>query len=97
MQILLTTKDTREGAALPLRTICYRHLSAAPTQTALSRTKSTEREEDHISHRHAEENEMPVRIEGLNLDKVYENFVKQIAEDKLQFVEAGESLNPIHA
>ena len=30
MQILLTTKDTREGAALPLRTICYRHLSAAP-------------------------------------------------------------------
>ena len=46
---LLTTKDTRDRAALPLRTICYRHLSAAPTQTALSRTKSTEREEDHTS------------------------------------------------
>ena len=64
MQILLTTKDTREGAALPLRTICYRHLSTAPTQTALSRTKSTEREEDHISHRHAEEK---VRIGGKRL------------------------------
>lgn len=44
-----------------------------------------------------EENEMPVRIEGLNLDKVYENFVKQIAEDKLQFVEAGESLKEVVA
>ena len=65
MQILLTTKDTREGAALPhLRTICYRHLSAAPTQTALSRTKSTEREEDHTSHRHAEEK---ARIGGKRL------------------------------
>lgn len=40
---------------------------------------------------------MPVRIEGLNLDKVYENFVKQIAEDKLQFVEAGESLKEVVA
>ena len=64
MQILLTTKDTREGAALPLRTICYRHLSAAPTQTALSRTKSTEREEDHTSHRHTEEK---ARIGGKRL------------------------------
>ena len=44
-----------------------------------------------------EENEMPVRIEGLNLDKVYENVVKQIAEDKLQFVEAGESLKEVVA
>ena len=44
-----------------------------------------------------EENEMPVRIDGLNLDKVYENFVKQIAEDKLQFVEAGESLKEVVA
>ena len=64
MQILLTTKDTRDRAALPLRTICYRHLSAAPTQTAVSRTKSTEREEDHISHRHAEEK---ARIGGKRL------------------------------
>ena len=64
MQILLTTKDTRDRAALPLRMICYRHLSAAPTQTALSRTKSTEREEDHISHRHAEEK---ARIGGKRL------------------------------
>ena len=64
MQILLTTKDTRKGAALPLRTICYRHPSAAPTQTALSRTKSTEREEDHTSHRHAEEK---ARIGGKRL------------------------------
>ena len=66
MQILLTTKDTRDRAALPLRTICYRHLSAAPTQTALSRTKSTEREEDHISHRHAEEK---ARIGGKRLQE----------------------------
>ena len=64
MQILLTTKDSREGAALPLRTICYRHPSAAPTQTAVSRTKSTEREEDHTSHHHAEEK---ARIGGKRL------------------------------
>ena len=64
MKILLTTKDTRDRAALPLRTICYRHLSTAPTQTALSRTKSTEREEDHTFHRHVEEK---VRIGGKRL------------------------------
>ena len=66
MQILLTTKDTREGAALPLRMICYRHPTAAHTQTALSRTKSTEREEDHKSHRHAEEK---ARIGGKRLQE----------------------------
>ena len=66
MQILLTTKDTRDRAALPLRTICYRHLSAAPTQTAVSWTKSTEREEDHTSHRHAEEK---ARIGGKRLQE----------------------------
>ena len=67
MQILLTTKDTREGAALPppandmLQTSFRR-----PTQTALSRTKSTEREEDHISHRHAE---VKARIGGKRLQE----------------------------
>ena len=67
MQILLTTKDTREGTALPpLRTICYRHLSDAPLQSAVSRTKSTEREEDHTSHRHAEEK---ARIGGKRLQE----------------------------
>lgn len=39
-----------------------------------------------------EEDELPLKLEGLNIDAVYENFVKQIAGDKLQAVEAGESL-----
>ena len=39
-----------------------------------------------------EEDDLPVKIEGLNIDAVYENFVKQIAGDKLQAAETGESL-----
>ena len=39
-----------------------------------------------------EEDDLPVKLEGLDIDAVYENFVKQIAGDKLQAVEAGESL-----
>ena len=31
-----------------------------------------------------EEAELPLRVEGLNIDKVYENFVRQIAGDALQ-------------
>ena len=31
-----------------------------------------------------EESELPLKIEGLNIDKVYENFVRQIAGDALQ-------------
>lgn len=36
--------------------------------------------------------ELPVKVEGLNVDAVYENFVRQIAGDQLQQSEAGESL-----
>ena len=39
-----------------------------------------------------EEEELPVKLEGLDVDSVYENFVKQIAGDKLQSAEEGESL-----
>lgn len=38
------------------------------------------------------EEDLPVKVEGLNVDLVYENFVRQIAGDKLQVVEVGESL-----
>lgn len=31
-----------------------------------------------------EENQLPIKIDGLDIDKVYENFVRQIAGDKLQ-------------
>ncbi|MDO4344563.1 MAG: DUF4391 domain-containing protein [Eubacteriales bacterium] len=31
-----------------------------------------------------EESELPLKIDGLNVDKVYENFVRQIARDALQ-------------
>jgi len=39
-----------------------------------------------------DEEELPVKLEGLDIDTVYENFVRQIAGDKLQVTEAGESL-----
>ena len=39
-----------------------------------------------------EEEELPLKLEGLNVDKVYENFVRQIAEEKLQAENAEESL-----
>lgn len=42
--------------------------------------------------RNMEEDDLPVKLEELDIDVVYENFVKQIAGDKLQAVEAGESL-----
>jgi SMC interacting uncharacterized protein involved in chromosome segregation len=38
------------------------------------------------------EEELPVKLDGLDIDTVYENFVRQIAGDKLQIIEAGESL-----
>ncbi len=38
-----------------------------------------------------EEDELPLKIDGLNIDKVYENFVRQIAGDALQ-TENSESL-----
>lgn len=38
-----------------------------------------------------EETELPLKIDGLNVDKVYENFVRQIAGDALQ-TEKQESL-----
>ena len=30
------------------------------------------------------ESELPLKIDGLNIDKVYEDFVRQIADDALQ-------------
>ena len=38
------------------------------------------------------EDELPLKLEGLNVDAVYENFVRQIAVDKLKTEAAGESL-----
>ena len=38
------------------------------------------------------EDELPLKLEGLNVDAVYENFVRQIAGDKLKREDAGESL-----
>ena len=38
------------------------------------------------------EDELPLKLEGLNVDVVYENFVRQIAGDKLKTESAGESL-----
>lgn len=38
------------------------------------------------------EDELPLKLEGLNVDAVYENFVRQIASDKLKTETAGESL-----
>ena len=39
-----------------------------------------------------DEDDLPMKLEGLDIDIVYENFVRQIAGDKLQVTEAGESL-----
>lgn len=38
------------------------------------------------------EDELPLKLEGLNVDAVYENFVRQIAGDKLKAESSGESL-----
>lgn len=38
------------------------------------------------------EDELPLKLEGLSVDAVYENFIRQIAGDKLQTESAGESL-----
>ena len=38
------------------------------------------------------EEDLPLKLEGLNVDAVYENFVRQIAGDKLKTEEDGESL-----
>lgn len=38
------------------------------------------------------EDELPLKLEGLSVDEVYENFVRQIAGDKLKTESAGESL-----
>lgn len=38
------------------------------------------------------EDELPLKLEGLNVDVIYENFVRQIAGDKLKTEAAGESL-----
>ena len=39
-----------------------------------------------------DEDELPLKIVGLNVDAVYENFVRQIAGDKLKTKTVGESL-----
>ena len=38
------------------------------------------------------EDELPLKLEGLNVDAVYENFVRQIAGDRLKTEASGESL-----
>lgn len=38
------------------------------------------------------EDELPLKLEGLNMDAVYENFVRQIAGDELKSETSGESL-----
>lgn len=44
-----------------------------------------------------EEEDLPVKLEGLDVDSVYENFVRQIAGDKLQAAEEGEALKDLIA
>ena len=39
-----------------------------------------------------EEEQLPLKLEGLSVDDVYENFVRQIAGDKLKANDAAESL-----
>ena len=39
-----------------------------------------------------EEDDLPIKLEGLDIDSVYENFVRQIAGDKLQAADSSESL-----
>lgn len=39
-----------------------------------------------------EEDDLPLKLEGLDIDAVYENFVRQIAGDKLKTETTGESL-----
>lgn len=39
-----------------------------------------------------EEDDLPVKLEGLNIDSVYENFVRQVAGDKLYVGGSGENL-----
>ena len=39
-----------------------------------------------------DEDELPLKLDGLSVDAVYENFVRQIAGDKLKTETAGESL-----
>lgn len=39
-----------------------------------------------------DEEDLPVKLEGLDVDMVYENFVRQITGNKLQITEAGGSL-----
>ena len=39
-----------------------------------------------------EEDELPVKLEGLDIDSVYENFVRQVAGNQLQATVTGESL-----
>lgn len=38
------------------------------------------------------EDKLPIKLEGLNLDKVYENFVRQIAGNNLKIKNSGEDL-----
>lgn len=38
------------------------------------------------------EDELPIKLEGLNVDAVYENFVRQVAGEKLKTEATGESL-----
>lgn len=38
------------------------------------------------------EDELPIKLEGLNVDSVYENFVRQVAGEKLKTEATGESL-----
>lgn len=39
-----------------------------------------------------EEDDLPINLEGLNIDSVYENFVRQVAGDKLYVGGSGENL-----
>lgn len=44
-----------------------------------------------------EEDDLPVKLGGLDIDSVYENYVKQIAGDKLKAASIGETLKDIVA
>ena len=63
--------------------IGYKEESGGNTAFKVNRYYSTE---------WMDEDALPLKLEGLSVDSVYENFVRQIAGDALAAAEAGESL-----
>lgn len=69
-----------------VKTIYWRNKIATTTVNLAPGTDVTESEvfEIKLDSQTLNEEELPVKLEGLDIDTVYENFVRQIAGDKLQ-------------